>query len=267
MSAVARLHNRTLVRVTGPDAKAFLHNLLTQDVETLAPGELRFGALLTPQGRLAFDLFLSGLDDGVLIDAAAEKREALIQRLTLFRLRSNVGIAADDGGVFVSWPEAAPGFAPDPRSRLLGGRAYGDHAGTATEADWQAHRLSLGVPEPALDVAETTYPIEAGFDLLNGIDFHKGCFIGQETTSRMKRRGTVKSRILPITFDGPAPAPGAEVLKGELRAGEVLSGHDGMALALLRLDRLDGPLTADGRRVSPRLPAWAEAQDFAPFSG
>lgn len=267
MTTIARLNSRALVRVTGTDARPFLHNLLTQDVETLAEGQLRFGALLTPQGRLAFDLFLFGLDDGVLIDVAADRREALLQRLGLYRLRSDVRIEPDDGGVFASWPEAAAGFASDPRTPLLGGRAYGDHATTAAEDDWQAHRLALGVPEPAVDVAETTYPIEAGFDLLNGVDFQKGCFIGQETTSRMKRRGTVKSRILTLTFDGPAPAPGTEVLKGELRAGEVLSGGDGLALALLRLDRLDGPLTADGRVVTPRLPAWADAKDFAPFTG
>lgn len=266
MSVVARLNSRALVRVTGPDAIPFLHNLLTQDVETLKPGELRFGALLTPQGRLAFDLFLWGLDDGVLLDVAAPKRDALIQRLGLYRLRADVAVTADDAGVFVRWPETAPGFVPDPRSALLGGRAHGDHAATATEADWQAHRLSVGVPDPVLDMAETTYPIEANFDLLNGIDFQKGCFIGQETTSRMKRRGTVKSRILPLIFDGPAPSPGTEVLKGDLRAGEVLSGGEGAALALLRLDRLDAPLTADDRPVTPRLPAWASPADFAPFT-
>ena len=93
-------------------------------------------------------------------------------------------------------------------------------------------------------------------DLLNGIDFHKGCFVGQETTSRMKRRGAIKNRMLPLDFDGPAPAFGTEVLKGELRAGEVLSGRDGSVMALLRVDRLDGDLTVDGRPVRLRKPAW-----------
>ena len=104
---------------------------------------------------------------------------------------------------------------------------------------------------------DKTYPIEADFDLLNGIDFQKGCFVGQETTSRMKRRGAIKTRMLPIAFEGPPPPSGTEVLAGELRAGEVLSGRDGRAMALLRLDRIEGAeLTADGRPVAGRAPAW-----------
>ena len=103
---------------------------------------------------------------------------------------------------------------------------------------------------------DRTYPIEANFDLLNGIDFAKGCFVGQETTSRMKRRGAIKTRMLPIAFDGPAPPGGAEVLKGELRAGEVMTGREGAAIALLRLDRIDGELTVDGRTVTARRPEW-----------
>ena len=130
----------------------------------------------------------------------------------------------------------------------------------ATPDDYDAHRLSLGVPDPSRDCDDKTYPIEANFDLLHGIDFQKGCFVGQETTSRMKRRGQVKSRMLPIVFDGPAPAPGAEVLAGELRAGEVCSGIEGRAMALLRLDRIAGALTVDGRPVRVERPAWlAEA--------
>jgi folate-binding protein YgfZ len=116
------------------------------------------------------------------------------------------------------------------------------------------------VPGPADWGADKTYPIEANFDLLDGIDFKKGCFVGQETTSRMKRRGQVKSRMLPIVFDGPPPPPGAEVLAGELRAGEVLSGGDGRAMAALRLDRIGGGnLTVDGRPVRVERPAWFAA--------
>src|SRR5690606_21185237 len=123
------------------------------------------------------------------------------------------------------------------------------------------HRLALGAPGPADWAGETTYPIEANFDLLNGIDFKKGCFVGQETTSRMKRRGTIKNRMAPIAFEGPSPAPGAEVLTDrELRAGEVRSGLDGRAIALLRLDRIDGAtLTVDGRTVRVETPEWLKA--------
>jgi tRNA-modifying protein YgfZ len=118
------------------------------------------------------------------------------------------------------------------------------------------HELARGVPGTADWPDDKTYPIEANFDLLNGIDFQKGCFVGQETTSRMKRRGSIKSRMLPVAFDGPAPRSGAEVLNGELRAGEVLSGHDGAAMALMRLDRMQGALTADGHVLRARVPDW-----------
>jgi folate-binding protein YgfZ len=255
---IARLDSRALIRVSGPDARPFLHNLLTQDVETLAAGELRFGALLSPPGRLLFDLFLWGEGDGILLDVAADRRDALRQRLSMYQLRAQVTVEADDRPVLASWPEVADGFVPDPRAPGLGGRRYGGAVEpNAAEADWQAHRLSVGVPDPAADApSDKTYPIEADFDLLNGIDFQKGCFVGQETTSRMKRRGAIRNRMLPLAFDGPPPSFGAEVLNGDLRAGEVLSGIDGAAMALLRLDRIEGGLTVEGRPVRVRRPDW-----------
>lgn len=258
---IAHLDSRALIQVSGPDARPFLHNLLTQDVETLVDGELRFGALLSPPGRLLFDLFLIGEADGVLLDVAADRRDALLQRLSMYKLRAQVIVEADDRPVFASWPEVADGFIPDPRAPGLGGRQYsGEIDANATEADWQARRLAAGLPDPSADApSDRTYPIEANFDLLNGIDFAKGCFVGQETTSRMKRRGSIKNRMLPITFDGPPPPFGAEVLNGDLRAGEVLNGMDGAAMALLRLDRLDGALTVDGRPVTVRRPDWMDA--------
>ncbi len=257
---IARLDSRALIRVTGPDARSFLHNLLTQDVETLTPGSLRFGAMLSPPGRLLFDLFLWGEDDGVVLDVAAERREALLSRLSMYRLRAQVEIEADDRPVFASWPGTIDGFTVDPRLLALGGRTLGQHAADADEDDWDAHRLAVGVPDPTRDVgSDSTYPIEANFDLLNGIDFQKGCFVGQETTSRMKRRGEIKKRMLSLTFDGPAPAPGAEVLNGDLRVGEVLTGRDGSAMALLRLDRLAGNLSVEGRIVTPHRPDYFPA--------
>lgn len=254
---IARLNSRALIRVSGADAKPFLHNLLTQDVETLSDDEVRFGGMLSPPGRLLFDLFLWGEDGGVVLDVAADRREALIQRLSMYTLRARVEIAANDRPVVACWPGVAAGFVPDPRTVAMGGRGLGEHPADASEADYDAHRLSVGVPDPAADAgSDRTYPIEANFDLLNGIDFGKGCFVGQETTSRMKRRGEIKKRMLPLAFEGPAPEPGAEVLNGELRAGEVLTGRDGMAMALVRLDRLDGALTVDGRAVTVRRPGW-----------
>jgi folate-binding protein YgfZ len=266
--AIARLESRALIAVDGPDWRSFLQGLITQDVETLAPGEARFGALLTPQGRLLYDLFLVGREDGVWLDVEAGHRNAIIQRLTIYRLRAKVELKADDTPVSVLFPgsieapePAGPGWVRDPRLPGLGWRGYGatppHDAVVADEAAREAQKLALGVPGPADWGSDTTYPIEANFDLLNGIDFRKGCFIGQETTSRMKRRGVIKTRMLPIAFEGPAPAPGTEVLAGELRAGEVLSGGEGRAMALLRLDRvLDRELTVEGRPARAEPPDW-----------
>jgi folate-binding protein YgfZ len=255
-TVIALLPSRAVIAVSGPDAKSFLNGLLTQEIETLSEGELRFSGLLTPQGRLLYDLFALGTPDGVLLDVAAEHRDAILTRLTMYKLRAKVELAASDLSVFAAWP--ATDGPVDPRLPALGSRLYTrDLATTATEDDYDAHRLALGVPGPADWGTDKTYPIEANFDLLNGIDFKKGCFVGQETTSRMKRRGTIKSRMLPIVFDGPPPAFGAEVLVGELRAGEVLSGRDGRAMALLRLDRIDGAdLRVDGRAVKVERPDW-----------
>jgi len=260
LGRVAALNSRALIALSGPESRSFLQGLITQDVESLAPGEVRFGALLTPQGRLLFDLFLVGRDAGCWIDCQAEQRATLIQRLTLYRLRAKVDIAVDDAPVLAAWG-ATPGagWLADPRLAALGWRGYGLSAeSNADEAAYDAHRLALGVPGPADWGHDTTYPLEADFDLLNGVDFKKGCFVGQETTSRMKRRGSIKSRMLPITFDGAPPAPGSEILAGTLRAGEVLSGELGRAMSLVRLDRIEGAdLTVDGRPCRVERPDWA----------
>jgi folate-binding protein YgfZ len=263
----APLKTRALIAVAGPDWRDFLQGLITQDVETLGPGEARFGALLTPQGRLLYDLFAVGRENGCWLDVEAQHRAAILQRLTMYRLRAKVELAADDTPVSVLFPGGGPapfGFVADPRLPELGWRGYGATApagaAVADEAAREAQKLALGVPGPADWGSDKTYPIEANFDLLNGIDFKKGCFVGQETTSRMKRRGQIKSRMLPIAFEGPAPAPGSEVLAGELRAGVITSVGDARAMALMRLDRAEGAdLTVDGRSVTLHRPAWFPA--------
>ncbi|NEX93476.1 folate-binding protein YgfZ [Caulobacter sp. 17J65-9] len=260
--SLARLDSRALLRVTGPDRASFLQGLLTNDVESLAPGEARFAALLTPQGKFLFDLFVIAEPDALLLDVQAERRADLARRLAMYKLRAKAEIAEDDRAVFALWGQPAPEgdalWVADARLPALGLRGYGAADPTAAEDAYEAHRLALGVPDPARDcLADKTFPIEADFDLLHGVDFKKGCFVGQETTSRMKRRGQIKNRMLPIAFEGPAPAFGAEVLAGSLRAGEVLSGRDGRAMALVRLDRIDGvELTVDGRPVRIERPAW-----------
>ena len=256
----AELSDRAVIAVSGPDWRGFLQGLLTQDVETLAPGEIRFAALLTPQGRLLFDLFAIGDADGCRLDCAAARREALVQRLSLYRLRAKIEITPVEGPVLALWntDEAPAGWLADPRLSALGFRGYGVAAPDAKAGSYDQHRLALGVPGAADWGDDATYPIEAVFDLLNGVDFKKGCFVGQETTSRMKRRGHIKTRMAPIAFDGPAPAPGAELLAGALRAGEVHSGLDGLAMASLRLDRAEAGdrVLPDGRPWRPLWPEW-----------
>jgi folate-binding protein YgfZ len=265
---VTQLSRRAAIVLGGPDWRDFLQNLITQDVATLAPGEIRFGALLTPQGRLLYDLFAHGREDGCLIDCEADHRDALVSRLTMYRLRAKVTIAPDAAPVLALWGDgAAPeGWGRDPRLALLGWRAVGaaEPAGTTRvdEAAYEAHRLALGVPGTEDYGSEKAYPIEADFDLLGGIDFRKGCFVGQETTSRMKRRGQIRNRMVPIAFEGGPPAFGTELLAGELRAGESLGAHGDRAMALLRLDRLEaGPLTfGDGQSWRPLWPDWLERE-------
>ena len=266
----AHLTSRALIAVEGDGWRPFLDNLLSNDVEGMAPGEVRAALLLTPQGKYLFDLFViaprAGQADIALLDVQASQREALIQKLKLYRLRAKVGIEPADGAVWAAWgpypDEGGPGegWTPDPRLKALGWRGYGREALTdAGEDAYDAHRLALGVPDAAKDSeADKTFPLEADWDLLNAIDFHKGCYVGQETTSRMKRRSAVKTRMAPITFDGPPPAPGTPVQTAEgLRAGEVLSGRDGRALALLRLDRaVSGPLAVGSLPVTLEIPSW-----------
>ncbi|HKT52826.1 MAG TPA: folate-binding protein [Caulobacteraceae bacterium] len=262
---LAELHSRALISVSGPDWRPFLQGLLSQDVETLAPGELRFGALLTPQGRLLFDLFIEGAQDGCRLDVAAQSREALIERLGLYRLRAKVDIASVEDPVLALWPQEAPlaGWMRDPRLPALGLRGYGASppagAKKVPEASYEAMRIGLGVTGAADYPPESAYPIEANFDLLHGIDFQKGCFVGQETTSRMKRRGQVKSRMLALAVDGPPPPFGSEVLAGALRAGESRSAAPGRAMALVRLDRIESEdLTLSGRPARALRPAYFE---------
>jgi folate-binding protein YgfZ len=265
---LAHLDDRALVRVAGPDWRSFLQGLITQDVETIAPGEVRYGAMLTPQGKLLYDMVLWADADGATLDVRADTRDAMIKRLSMYRLRAKASIEAVDGAVHALWDaapdEAGPAWRADPRDSGLGWRAIGDlpaaSATIADEAAYDAHRISRGVGDLTRDrLIDKVYAVEANLDLLNGVDFKKGCFVGQEITSRMKRRGTVKTRLIPLRFEGDAPAPGAEVLAGDLRAGEICSGVSGAALTLMRLDRAQGgSLTVEGRAVALAAPAWMD---------
>jgi tRNA-modifying protein YgfZ len=263
----ARLPDRALIRLGGPDWRSFLQGLLTQDIDGLGQGDTRYAALLTPQGRLLYDMFVIAEGEGAWLDVAAETRDALLARLRMYRLRAKVELEAAAGEVTAAWggEPAGPGWRPDPRLRALGWRGVDQSPPAGAEVvgldQYQHHRLELGVADLSRDgLADKAYALEANLDLLHGVDFHKGCFVGQETTSRMKRRSVVKSRLLPLRFQGPPPRPGAEVLAGDLRAGVVHSGVEGLALGLMRLDRAIGAvLTVEDRPVRLDVPDWLES--------
>lgn len=261
------LADRALIRLDGVDWRGFLQGLLTQDVDGLAEGDTRYAALLTPQGRLLHDLFVTADGEGAWLDVAAGTRDALLGRLKMYRLRAKVELETAPGEVVACWGGGSPGgdWRPDPRLSSLGWRGVDqprpDGAVAGGPEAYERHRLELGVGDLGRDgLVDKAYALEANLDLLNGVDFRKGCFVGQEITSRMKRRSVAKSRLLPLRFEGPPPAPGAEVLAGELRAGVVHSGVEGIALGLMRLDRAVGlDLTVEGRPVRLDVPGWLEA--------
>lgn len=260
--------DRTLLRVSGPEARPFLQNLLTQDVERLASRPLLYAGLLTPQGKLITDMLLwAAPEDAVLIDVATARAEDLQRRLTMYRLRAKVEIDRLDQGVALDLDAPSNGAIPDPR---LPGAALGWRRIVETDANlahgeaaWLSHRVTLGVPDPAVDCApEEVFALEALFEELDGVGFQKGCFVGQENVSRMKRRATTRRKFCPIAFEG-SPAPfGTPVQAGEAELGSVRSGIDGRALALLRLDRAQEALNkgetlqVHGRSVRLDPPNW-----------
>ena len=269
--STTRLGDRAAIEVAGPDARVLLHDILTADIADLGDGMATHAALLTPQGKILFDLFVVAQGDGFLLDCAAAQAEALIRRLTLYRLRRAVTFTLrDDLAVAAAWGEAeAPPLAggivyADPRLaaagfRLIVPRQSADSLANAAPAAYHAHRIGLGLPDSEADIGSgAVFPHEANMDLLAGVSFTKGCYVGQEVVARMQHRGTARSRFVPVTAAAPLPAPGSEVTAGGRRIGKLTSvaGHSG--LALLRLDRLgDGAgLAADGVAVEAALPEW-----------
>ena len=260
------LEDRGVVRVSGEDAASFLQGVLTNEVEKLGPLEARYAALLTPQGKILFDFLVVRLpaDDGAAfaLDCAAIQAADLAKRLSFYKLRAKVTISDEsaDHCVLAYWGsrrENAPGgiVYADPRAAELGcreilPRAKGVAIGEAGLSDYEALRISLGVPKGGVDfVYADAFPHEANLDLLQGVDFEKGCYVGQEVVSRMKHRGGARKRVVRVRLDGAAPAPGTPVLDGELPVGTLGSSAGASALAMLRLDRVEDAKAA-GRRLS-----------------
>ena len=263
----ALLPERGLIRVTGADAGKFLQGLVTCDVETLAPGEARLGALLTPQGKILVDFLLSALAPD------------LLKRLTFYRLRAAVILEdqSDQVDITAIWdsedrPEVGGLISRDTRHPLLGWRMT-TPAPSPALADPQAYdapRIVLGIPEGGRDFAYgDAFPHEADMDQLGGVDFKKGCYIGQEVVSRMHHRGTARTRVVPVTFADYPPEEGAEIVAGDKpvgtmgSAGSLTSPAAGRGLARVRLDRWEDalkagdPVTAGGIALTLAKPDWA----------
>jgi tRNA-modifying protein YgfZ len=275
---VTLLTDRAVVRVAGPGAHAFLQGLVTNDIDKAKPGSAIHAGLLTPQGKILFDFFVVPAADGFLLDVPKAKAAELVQRLVFYRLRAQVEIAEEPSfAVAAAWGTSPrlPGGAiiyADPRLPGLGQRILlraGTGAGDlgcplANEDEYRAKRIALGVPEGGRDYAYgDTFPHEAMFDQLDGVDFKKGCFVGQEVVSRMEHRGTARKRIVGVEGEEPLPPSGTEITAGSTPIGTLGSVSGRSGLALLRLDRAEEaqatglPLRAGEVTVALRIPALA----------
>jgi folate-binding protein YgfZ len=261
---ICPLKHRALLELTGEDRVAFLQGLVSADIEKAAPGRALYGAFLTPQGKFLYDFFVAADGDRLILEVEAETRDEFRTRLSRFRLRSKVALAdIDDLKVFALWGGAKPDLKDgiviaDPRLPDAGFRAWLPAMPAEFEpGDWDSFRIPLGLPDGRRDmVPEKTILLEAGFDELHGVDWQKGCFMGQEITARSKYRGQIKRRLLPVEIEGDAPPPGTLIYAGEQEVGEMRSsvGHKG--LAVIRLDSLNASLTAGNAKLTPTPPSW-----------
>jgi hypothetical protein len=267
---IAKLDDRALVAISGRDAEKFLQGLVTCDVAGMRAEEARFGALLSPQGKILFDFFLIRVAEGFACDIAASAREDFMRRLGLYRLRAEVAIGPFDPqtGVYAAWNGNAADcegiVVQDPRLPALGWRLYCRRPPDGLAGDYAAHRIASGMPAGGVDFAfGECFPHEALMDLNGGVSFVKGCYVGQEVVSRVRHRATARSRFVLVSAEAPLPPVNTEILANGAPAGRMGSSAGGAGLALLRLDRAaeaaraGSGLFAGALPISARIPAWA----------
>jgi folate-binding protein YgfZ len=290
----ALIDDRGVLAVGGPDCRMFLQGLISNDVGQVGPTQACYAALLTAQGKYLHDFMIVELGETLLLDAERARLADLKRRLSIYRLRSKVtiderpelAVAAVFGEGALAALDLAeePGCARlfaggvafvDPRLAALGARLIAPRealrpaltAAGLTETGFEAYdrlRLGLGIADGSRDlVIEKSILLEAGFDELNGVDWNKGCYIGQELTARTKYRGLVKRRLMPVAIAGAQPAAGTPILADGREVGEVRSGRDGRGLALLRIDAAldDRPLTAGDAALTVERPSWIRLAD------
>ncbi len=266
MQSQAYLGDRGVLKLTGADTTTFLHKLLTNSMLDIAPGESRYSALLTAQGKLMYDLFAvplpEGAEAGYFLDCLREQSADLAKRLTFHKMRWKVAIGdiSETFGVAAVWGTEAPTgiegtVTRDMRAPEMGFRVIAKRDDLATlapsdEAGYEAHRVAHGVPKGGLDFPYgDTFLHDANLDFLHGVDFKKGCYVGQEVVARVHFRNSARKRVLKVHFDGPTPAPGTQIMMGETSIGEVGSIAGSEGLAMLRVDRLEDA-KADGTAVT-----------------
>jgi folate-binding protein YgfZ len=245
-----------VLRVAGPDARDFLQGLVSNDVHHLDQGPV-YAALLTPQGKYLFDFFLLADGDDILLDVKADRAAALAQRLGMYRLRARVEVAPTALAVVAGTGDPPAGAFADPRDPALGWRAVtADPTSLLAGFDpldpaaLAAARVAQRVPETGIElVPDESYILEMGFERLHGVDFRKGCYVGQEVTARMKHKTELRKGLARVRVEGAAPPPGTAVEAGGRAAGTLYSSAAGLALAHLRFDRAEGELTAGGVRL------------------
>lgn len=241
---------RQLIEISGADRVGFLQGLVTNDVRRLRDG-LVYAALLTPQGKYLADFFLVPYGDAILLDADAAQADALARRLMMYRLRADVTIGPSAVQVTRGLGEALEGAFADTRHPALGWRAYGSQAGEAPSIDWDAIRVEYTIPASGIElIADDTYILEAGFERLHGVDFHKGCYVGQELTARMKHKTELRKGLVTVGVSGPAEPGDAITTENGRAAGTLFTRTGDRALAHLRFDRAEGSLHVGSATVT-----------------
>lgn len=240
---------RTILRLSGPDTRDFLQGLVTNDVAKLDQNVLVYAAMLTPQGKYLADFFLAPDGADVLLDVDADLAEGLMKRLSMYRLRADVQIEVTDLQVRRGTGPAPKGAFADPRHPDMGWRLYGAEGGD-DGSDWDALRIAHCIPESGVELTPDSYILEAGFEALNGVDFRKGCYVGQEVTARMKHKTELRKGLQIVEIEGSAPV-GTDITAGDKAAGTLFTQSGGKAIAYLRYDRArDKDLQAGEAKLS-----------------
>jgi tRNA-modifying protein YgfZ len=251
--------DRAVLRISGRDARGFLQDLVTNDLSKLDEGMV-YAALLSPQGKYLFDFLIAPWAEAMLLDVKADRAEALARRLAMYRLRAAVEIAPTDLAVVVLLDAPVEGALADPRDPALGWRSYVPDPGPllagrdpVAPVEWDALRIERGVPETGIElVPDETYPLAAGFERLHGVDFRKGCYVGQEVTARMKHKTELRKGLAQVEVAGAAPPPGTAITSDGRAVGTLFTTARGRGLAHLRFERAGGEMRAGAARISLR---------------